>query len=85
MSHYENLSRNGYIVTPVAVETMGSWAPLGLEFVKEIGKRIEETTGEKRSTSFLFQAISISIQRGNAASVAGTVPSARRLDEIYLL
>ena len=70
---------------PVACETLGSWAPAGKKFIQDIGKRIEETTGEKRSTSFLFQAISIAIQRGNAASVAGTIASAKKLDEIYYL
>ena len=73
------------MVMPVAVETMGSWAPMGLKFVKEIGTRIADASGEKRSTSFLFQAISVAIQRGNAASVAGTIPNARQLDEIYHL
>ena len=70
---------------PVANETLGSWAPLGLKFMKDTGKRIAEATGEKRSTSFLFQAIGIATQRGNAASVAGTVPSVKKLDEIYNL
>ena len=63
---------------PVACETMGSWAPTGRKFVKDIGNRIEEATGEKRSTNYLFQALSIAIQRGNAASIAGTVPSAKK-------
>ena len=63
---------------PVACETLGSWAPMGLKFVKDIGKRISESTGEQRSTSYLFQAISIAVQRGNTASVAGTIPSAKQ-------
>ena len=70
---------------PVATETLGSWAPLGLKFVKEIGSRIADATGEKRSTSYLFQSIGIAIQRGNAASIAGTVPSSKQLDELYYL
>ena len=70
---------------PVANETLGSWAPLGLKFIKELGARIAETTGEKRSTAFLFQSIGIATQRGNSSSVAGTVPSAKHLDEIYYL
>ena len=73
--------------TPVeAVETLGSYAPLALKFLKDVGSRIELSTGEKRSTSFLFQSIGIATQRGNAISIAGTVPSsAKRLDEIYYL
>ena len=82
---YENLTTSGFLVMPVAAETMGSWAPMALKFLKEIGTRIADTTGERRSTFFLFQAIGIAIQRGNAASVAGTVPSVKKLDEIYYL
>ena len=53
LSHYESLATSGYIVLPVANETLGSWAPMGLKFIKEIGGKIAETSGEKRSTSFL--------------------------------
>lgn len=83
LSHYQNLST--YIVMPVAAETLGSRAPLAIKFVKEIGTRIADTTGEKRATHFLFQLIGIAIQRGNAASIAGTVLSIKKLDEIYYL
>ena len=58
---------------------------MGLKFIKEIGSRIADAKGDKRSTSFLFQSIGIAIQRGNAASIAGTVPSAKQLDELYYL
>ena len=70
---------------PVANETLGSWAPMGMKFVKEIGSRITECTGERKATSYIFQAISIATKRGNAASIAGTIPSAKKLDELYYL
>ena len=44
-----------------------------------------DTFGQKRATSYLFQSIGIATQRGNAASIAGTVPSCKGLDEIYYL
>ena len=78
-------SKSNYIVTPVAIETLGPWAPMGLKLIKEVGKKICDLTGEKRSTSYLFQSISIAIQRGNAASVMGTVYNDRKLEEIYNL
>ena len=52
---------------PVSMETLGSWAPMGLKFVKDIGARITDAHGDKRSTSFLFQAIGIATQRGNSS------------------
>ena len=38
-----------------------------------IGRRIADHTGDRRSTSFLFQALGVANQRGNAASIIGTV------------
>ena len=67
------------------METMGSWGPSGLKFVTEVGQRIADHTGEKRSGSFLFQAISIATQRGNVASVRESLPNTKKLHEIYYL
>ena len=44
---------------------------------------MSEVTGEKRSTFFLSQSISVAIQRGNAACIIGTAPSSEGLDEIF--
>ena len=64
---------------------MGSWGKLGLRFIQELGERIKDITGEKQSTAYLFQRIGMAIQRGNAASVLGTVPNHKKLDEIFQL
>ena len=84
VAHYQELANN-YIVMPIAVETLGSWGPSGIQFIKEIGSRIQLNTGDKRSTSFLFQAISMAIQRGNVASIRGSVPNSKTLHELYYL
>ena len=52
-------------------------------FIKAIEKRISEATGEIRSTSFLFQQISIAICHGNSSCVIGTVPHTEGLDEVF--
>ena len=83
--HYANLATSGLFIMPVAVETLGSFAPMGLQFIKDLGKRIIEVNGDKRSTMHLVQRLSIAIQRGNAASITGTLPSASSLDEFYYL
>ena len=54
-----------YEFIPVAMETFGSWGPSGLKFITEIGARIALATGEKKSKYYLFQAISMAVQRGN--------------------
>ena len=40
---------------------------------------------EKRAKSFLFQSMSMNLQRGNALCVMGTVAHHRKLEEIYNL
>ena len=45
----------------------------GLKLVKQIGKKIQDATGEKLSTFYLFQNISIAILRGNSQCVEGCV------------
>lgn len=74
-----------YRFMPVAVETFGAWGPQGLHLIKQIGSKISKLTGESRSTSFLFQRISVAVQRGNAASIYGTFPASQALDEIFLI
>ena len=84
LDHYQELTTN-YIVTPVAMETLGSWGQLGLKLIKDIGQRIAQNTGDKRSTSYLFQRISMAAQRGNVASIRGSVPNSKTLNELYYL
>ena len=74
-----------YIVQPVATETLGPWGPQSLKFIKEIGKRIADNTGEKRSTCYLFQSLSMAAQRGNVTSFRGSVPNTKSLTEIFYL
>ena len=81
-SKYTDLSET-YCFTPIGIETFGSWGIEGHKLVKEIGKKVMEETGEKQSASFLFQSISIAIQRGNASCILGTVPHSEGLDEIF--
>ena len=84
LKRYENLA-SSHIVMPVGVETLGSCGAMGLSFIKEVGLRITMVTKESRATTFLFQALSLAIQRGNAISVMNTVPNMRELEELFLL
>ena len=84
LTHYANLAPT-HIIMPVAMETLGCFSPMSLQFIKDLGKRIIETSGDKRSTMYLFQRLSINNQRGNIASIAGTLPSATTLEELYYL
>jgi len=70
---YEELSRI-HVFVPVAVETLGAWDQEGLDWVIEIGRRITKATGDGRETFYLLQRISVAVQKGNAASIRGTLP-----------
>ena len=79
---YSELSRD-FSVVPVATETFGSWGSKGLRFIQQIGNRMATRTGDKKSTYYLLQQISMTIQRGNITSIMGTIPNQRRWDEIF--
>ena len=81
-SKYTELAKN-YFFVPLGLETYGSWGTEGIKLIKDIGKKVSEVSGEKHSTSFISQNISMSLQRGNANCVLGTVPHSESLDEIY--
>src|SRR5208282_388095 len=73
-SKYACLTSNFYFV-PVAVETFGALGEEAGDFIHKLGRRITTVTGERRATEFLLQRLSVAVQRGNAASVLGTVDS----------
>ena len=79
---YSNLSDNYHFV-PVGTETYGAFGPEGLKLLKRIGQKIGEVTGEKCSTTFLLQNISMAIQRANAVCVMGTAPTTTGLEGLF--
>ena len=83
--NYEELVNDNYYVVPIAHETMGSRTSDSYKFYKDLGSRITESTGEKHARSFLFQSLSMNLQRGNALCIMGTVAHNRKLEEIYHL
>ena len=55
-----------HIFYPIAIETAGSWDVQALAVIEEIGRRITEATEEPKETMYLFQRLSMAIQKGNA-------------------
>jgi hypothetical protein len=64
-----------YIFQPVAIETLGPLNPSASDFINEIGSRISSITGDRREAFFLFQRLSICIQRYNLVAFKGTFAS----------
>ena len=56
---------------PLGFETVGAWGAKCVVFIKRLGGLIASKTGERWSTIFLFQRLSIAIQKENAASILG--------------
>ena len=44
----------------------------GLKFVSDIGKRITQVSKDNRESAFLFQRLSVLIQRFNSVAICGT-------------
>ena len=68
---YTDLSHS-YCFFPLAFETMGPINVEGLSFLSQLGHRISTVTEDPREISFLFQRISIVIQRFNAVCLNNT-------------
>ena len=60
------------LFVPVAVETLGRFCDEGLKFVSEIGLRLSIILNDSRESNFIFQRISVLIQRFNAVVFRGT-------------
>ena len=71
---YTDLSRSLFFVQ-IAVETLGPLCASGAGFISELGRRVASNSGDPRESSFLFQRISITNQRGNAAAVLAYLKS----------
>ena len=68
---YQELTRS-YEFCAVALETLGPINEAGESFLGKLGRRLSAIYGEPRETAFLFQRLSIIIQRCNAVSFAGS-------------
>ena len=56
-----------HISVPVAMESFGPICAKALTFLSELGRRMSVVAGDMRKTTFLFQRLSVAIQRFNCA------------------
>jgi hypothetical protein len=80
-SKYSSIISSNYIFKGLAFETLGPWCKETIDFITVIGNRLIAESGKK----FLFERISLPIQRGNAASIRGTFSDSALLSEIFAL
>ena len=58
-----------YVLEPVAVETLGAIGESSWKVLRDLARRVELQSGEKRAFAFLRQRLDVAVQRGNAACV----------------
>ena len=57
---------NSYIFQPIAVESHGAFSASSLSFLTTLGERLTGTSGDLREMSYLFQKLSVIVQRFNS-------------------
>ena len=57
---------------PLAFETLGQLSSCTTVFLTELGRRLSASNGEPRETAFLFQCLSVAVQRFNAVLIPET-------------
>jgi hypothetical protein len=82
---YSSIISSNYIFKGLAFETLGPWCKENIDFINVIGNRLIPESGDSKSEKFLFESISLAIQRGNAASIRGIFPDSALLSEIFAL
>ena len=68
---YQELAAT-HLLFQIAIETAGTWDKRAMELIEEIGRRCTIATDDPRETAYLYQRISIAIQRGNALAFTHT-------------
>jgi len=71
LEKYSSLPNN-ILFQPLAFETLGPINVSGIDFLSDLGNRLKKSSGEPRSTEFLFQQLSIAVQIYNSVAFNGT-------------
>ena len=83
LSKYSELVIN-HIFVPIAMESFDLICAEALTFQSELGRRISVVTGDMRETTFLFQHLSIAIQRFNSILLKSSFIDGENVPESFL-
>ena len=70
---YTNITST-HIFVQIAIESSGLWNKKAIETIQEIGRKMTKANNDPNETMYLFQRLSVVIQRGNAVSFLNTFP-----------
>ena len=79
------LTDNGYIFQPVALEVQGSLGQSSEIFITRFCKMLCRSNDDQQAGSFLKQRISMARQIGNAVCVLGIVSDRDSFEEVHFL
>ena len=79
LSKYSSLPPSVCFV-PVAIESLGTFGPRTVSFLHDLGRRITLYSGDRRASEYLFQRLSVAIQRGNSLMIRASLPSSSSTD-----
>jgi len=68
---YADLSQN-YLFQPLAFEALGAINASAIAFFYDLGKRLSAVSGDTREIEFLFQRLSVALQRFNSVTFQET-------------
>ena len=69
-----------YLFEPIAIETLGVYSTSARQLLSDLGRKISQSSGEVRETSFLFQRCSVLVQRFNAVLLYNSLPASDCMD-----
>ena len=79
LSKYSSLLPSVCFV-PVAIESLGTFSPRTVFFLHDLGRRITLYSGDRSASEYLFQHLSVAIQRGNLLMIRASLPSSSSTD-----
>ena len=69
-----------YLFAPIAVETLGPLNTSACQFFGNLGRKISSSSGNDREGAFLFQRVSVLVQRFNAVLLHDSLPTPDCMD-----
>ena len=76
-NYLDSCNEAGLHFIPFPVETLGAWHTIAQDIIKRLGSALGRAIGRDpdETVRFLFQRLSVSLQKGNAALILARVPS----------
>ena len=73
LDKYSSLS-SAYTIQPIAVDNLGGFSTSTTSFLSELGRRLSSVSNDSNETLYLFQRISVALQRFNSVLLHDSFP-----------